>query len=78
MEGFDLLGAVAGKADGPAVGECAVLAVNRLCQAERAGLGTIEHPPSRIGLAFRNADGAKRGIVELLGLRDVVRADEDV
>src|ERR1043166_1319428 len=78
VESLGLLGAGAGEADGAAVGVRCRLAVDRLGDAERAGLRAIPNAALGIGLARRVADGAQHGVIELLGRVDVVGADHYV
>src|SRR5262249_46083976 len=78
VERLDLLGTGAGEADGAAVGVRRRLAVDRLGDAERAGLRAVPNAALRIGFARRVAEGAHHGVVELPGRVDIVGADHDV
>src|SRR5215813_9784928 len=62
VESLDLLGIGAGEADGAAIGVRRCIAVDRLGNAERAGLRTIPNTALRILLAGRVADRAQYGI----------------
>src|SRR5262249_2250410 len=78
VERLDLFGAGAGEADGAAIGMARRLAVDRLGDAERAGLRAIPNAAFRIGRARRMTEGAHHGVVEFLGCFDIVGADHDV
>src|SRR5581483_10409614 len=78
VEGFHLLRAVAGEADGAAVGVRRSLAVDRLGDAEYPSLRTVEDAAFRVGSALLDADGAECGVIELLGCGDIVGADENM
>src|SRR5215831_18114782 len=78
VERLDLLGAGAREADGAAIGMTRRLAVDRLGDAERAGLRAIPNTAFRIGRARRMAEGAQHGVVEFLGCFDIVGANHDV
>src|ERR1017187_8183927 len=67
VESPRLLWAGAREADGTAIGVRRRLAVDRLGDAEHASLRAIKDAALRIGLAHREPDGAKHGVVELLG-----------
>src|SRR5579871_1474730 len=56
VEGSDVLRAVAGEADRAAISVRRRVAVDRLGDAEHAGLGAIKEATLRIGLARRDAD----------------------
>src|SRR5215467_9688343 len=78
VEGSDLLGAVAGEADGATIGVGRILAVDGFADRKYAGLGAIEDATLGIGVARGNADGAEHGIVELLGGGDIIGPNHDV
>src|ERR1051325_4162429 len=67
-----------GEPVGAAVGVRRRLAVDRLGDAERAGLRAIPNAALRIGLARRMTDRAQHGVVEFLGRFDIVAADHYV
>src|SRR6185312_6937210 len=78
VERLDQLGAGATEADGAAIGARRRIAIDRLGDAEHAGLCAVEDAPLRVRLAFRQADDAQHGVVEFLGRRKVVGAQDHV
>src|ERR1041384_5527277 len=75
VEGLRLLRARAREADGSSIGMRRGVAIDRLGDAERAGLRSIEDAALRIELACWQTDGAEYGVIERLGRLDVVSAD---
>src|SRR5215831_6935160 len=54
------------------------LAIDRLGDAEHAGLRAIKDATLRISLPHRDADGAKHSVVELLGRGEIIGAEHYV
>src|ERR1041385_6537762 len=71
VEGLGLLGARAREADGPAVRVRRGIAVDRLGDAERAGLCPVEDSAFRVHLPSRNSQDAEHGVIESLGRLDI-------
>src|SRR5262249_53567480 len=78
VEGFNFFGAVAGKPYRTAIGVAGCFAVDWLGNAEGARRCAIKDPASGINFAFRHANGAEHGIVELFRSSNVVSADKDM
>src|SRR6266446_690591 len=74
VPGVSLFGRTRRKADGAAVGMCRRLAVDRLRHREHAGLGEVENAVA-IHLGRPDIQRAEQGIIERLGLFQVVGAD---
>src|SRR5262245_41032646 len=78
VKGLDLFGAVARKADSPTVGVRRRLPIDGSGDPKYAKLGAIENPSLRIGFALWDANGAKHGIVKLLGRGYIGGPDHNV
>src|SRR5262245_53804113 len=78
VESFDQLGAGAGEADGAAISVGRRLAIDRLGDAEHAGLRAIKDATLWVGLPRREADGAKHSVVECLRRGEIIGAEHYV
>src|SRR5215467_481971 len=78
VESLDQLGTGAREADGAAISVRRRLAIDRLGDAEHAGLRAIKDATLRIRLPHREADGAKHSVVELLRRGHIIGAEHYV